>query len=170
MAIVSRKGISNFPNIETSLNLLGDEYIKELSKQLIQLDKVATGNLLRSLDYKVLKGVEGMFSLVIKADSYLKFVDAGRKASGKMPPSKPIERWVVARNIKFKNKKGKYLTKESTAFLIARSLKTKNIKPTNVLKITLGNILNYKTKILKDGARADFENLVNSIVLDLNKN
>lgn len=168
MAIVSRSS-SEFPNIEAALNLLGDEYIKELSKQLIQLDKVATGNLLRSLDYKVLKQLEGVYSLVITADSYLKFVDAGRKASGKMPPSKPIERWVVARNIKFKNKKGKYLTKESTAFLIARSLKTKDIKPTNVLKITLGNILNYKTKILRDGARADFENLVNSIFLDLNK-
>ena len=57
-----------------ALNDFGDEYIKELTKQLIQADKVATGNLIKSLDYQVIEKIEGQFQLIIEASEYLKWV------------------------------------------------------------------------------------------------
>jgi hypothetical protein len=168
MAIVSRGGATEYDKLKQALNVFGDEYITELTKQLIQLDKVATGKLLRSLDYKVVEQIQGQFTIIIQAQNYLKWVDAGRKASGKMPPVKPFLEWVKARNIRFRKKDNTgFLTREQTAFVIARSLKTKNILPTNVLKTTLGNVLNLRAKIIKNGAKLDFEELVNSIMSEI---
>ena len=39
-----------FENLKKELEIFGDAYITELTKQLIQLDKVASGKLIRSLD------------------------------------------------------------------------------------------------------------------------
>ena len=152
-----------FENLKKELEIFGDEYIKELTIQLIQLDKVATGSLLRSLDYEIIEKVEGQFEVIIKALDYLKFVDEGRRP-GKQPPLKPILSWVKTRNIRFKNKNGQgFLKNEQTAFIIRRSIGQKGIKKTDVLKKTLGNVLNLKNKILKSGM-IDIEKLVSSII------
>ena len=164
MALISRGGKSEYENLKEALNIFGDEYITELTKQLIQLDKVATGKLLRSLDYKVIEKVEGQFEIIIKAQDYLKWVDEGRKP-GTPPPYKAILSWVEARRIKFVNRKGNgFLKNEQTAFIIRRSIGKKGIKKTNVLKTTLGNVLNLKSKIIKNGVQLDLEQLVNSIM------
>jgi hypothetical protein len=152
-----------FENLKKELELFGDEYIKELTIQLIQLDKVATGSLLRSLDYEIIEKVEGQFEVIIKSLDYLKFVDEGRRP-GKQPPLKPILSWVKTRNIRFKNKNGQgFLKNEQTAFIIRRSIGQKGIKKTDVLKKTLGNVLNLKNKILKSGM-IDIEQLVSSVI------
>lgn len=152
-----------FENLKKELESFGDEYIKELTIQLIQLDKVATGSLLRSLDYEIIEKVEGQFEVIIKALDYLKFVDEGRRP-GKQPPLKPILSWVKTRNIRFKNKNGQgFLKNEQTAFIIRRSIGQKGIKKTDVLKKTLGNVLNLKNKILKSGM-IDIEKLVSSVI------
>ena len=152
-----------FENLKKELEIFGDEYIKELTIQLIQLDKVATGSLLRSLDYEIIEKVEGQFEVIIKALDYLKFIDEGRRP-GKQPPLNPILSWVKTRNIRFKNKNGQgFLKNEQTAFIIRRSIGQKGIKKTDVLKKTLGNVLNLKNKILKSGM-IDIEKLVSSII------
>lgn len=152
-----------FENLKKELEVFGDEYIKELTIQLIQLDKVASGRLLRSLDYEIIEKVEGQFEVIIKALDYLKFVDEGRRP-GKQPPLKAILSWVKTRNIRFKNKNGQgFLKNEQTAFIIRRSIGQKGIKKTDVLKKTLGNVLNLKNKILKSGM-IDIEQLVSSVI------
>jgi hypothetical protein len=155
---------NDYNNLKEALNIFGDEYITELTKQLIQLDKVATGKLLRSLDYEVIEKVKGQFEIIIKAQDYLKFVDEGRRP-GSPPPYNAILSWVQARKIKFVNKSGKgFLKNEQTAFIIRKSIAKKGIQKTNVLKKTLGNVLNLKSKIIKDGVKLDLEQLVNSIM------
>jgi len=167
MAVISRGNRGNWTNIKEALNIFGDAYIQELSKQLLQLDKVASGKLLRSLDYKVIQDLEDNFKVIIIAQDYLKFIDSGRKA-GKMPPPKSLLSWIEDRRIRFVNKNGKgFMKKEQTAFIIARSIGKKGIRPTNILKITLGNVLNLRSKVIANGAKLDFEYLVNSIMLDL---
>lgn len=152
-----------FENLKKELESFGDEYIKELTIQLIQLDKVATGSLLRSLDFEIIEKVEGQFEVIIKALDYLKFIDEGRRP-GKQPPLNPILSWVKTRNIRFKNKNGQgFLKNEQTAFIIRRSIGQKGIKKTDVLKKTLGNVLNLKNKILKSGM-IDIEKLVSSVI------
>jgi hypothetical protein len=164
MALITRGGKSEYDNLKAALNVFGDEYITELSKQLIQLDKVASGKLLRSLEYKVIEKVQGQFEIIIRAQDYLKWVDEGRKP-GTPPPYKAILSWVEVRRIRFTNKKGNgFLKKEQTAFIISRSIGKKGIKKTDILKKTLGNVLNLKSKIVKNGAKLDIEELVNSIM------
>ena len=72
-----------------------------------------------------------------------------------------------SKGVKFKSKTNdRFLTTEQTAFVIARSLKTKDIKPTNVMKKALKNVLYMKERILKNGAKLDLENLVSKVLFE----
>lgn len=150
-------------NLKAALNELGVDFIKELTKQLLSADKKATGQLINSLDYKVVEVFDELL-LNILADDYLKFVDEGRKP-GKMPPSKVFFRWIDARGIKFKNKKGKFISKESTAFLIARSIGRNGIKPTNVIRKTIDSVYSNKIQLLEKAAAKDIEALIEKILV-----
>ncbi len=55
-------------NLKKQLEALGREYVAELTKQLISADKVATGQLISSLDYEVLETVNGLFLSIISED------------------------------------------------------------------------------------------------------
>ena len=47
-----------------------------------------------------------------------------------MPPRKPIFDWIKKRGIQGRNKKGQFIPRESTAFLIQRSIFNTGIKKT----------------------------------------
>lgn len=139
----------------SALNNVGDELVKELTKQLITHDKVATRDLVNSLDYDIIEQAEKL-SLVLKADYYLKYVDEGRK-KGNPPPSKEIEKWVKVKGISFKNSKGVKYKPAQAAFVISRSIGKKGIKATNVINTSINNVLSnldslseaYKQDILR---------------------
>lgn len=150
-------------NLKIALNELGVDFIKELTKQLLAADKKATGQLINSLDYKVVEVLDNLL-LNILADDYLKFVDEGRKP-GKMPPPNKFFRWIDARGIKFKNKKDKFISKESTAFLIARSIGRNGIKPTNVIRKTIDSVYSNKIQLLEKAAAKDIEALIEKILV-----
>jgi len=76
-----------------------------------------------------------------------------------------IQRWVKARKFQFKDKKGKFMSYDSTAWIITKSIYAKGIRPTlfftkpfeaaykrlpqelvNDLKIDLEKIFNYSIK------------------------
>jgi hypothetical protein len=84
---------------------------------------------INSLDYEVLETINGLVLKII-ADDYLQYVDQGRRP-GKRPPQRAILKWVENKNITIKKQ-----TPSQTAFVIARSIGKKGIKPTNVLKKT----------------------------------
>lgn len=146
-----------------ALNELGELYVAELTKQLIAADKDATGNLIKSLDYEVLKKLDG-FLLEIQAAGYLKYVDQGRKPNSKMPPVDSIIPWVKARGLQFRNKKGQFITRESTAFVISRSIGRKGIKPTNVIEKTQISVLNKYDDIIRSAFKKDIEDILNNIM------
>lgn len=146
-----------------ALNEIGREVVKELTNQLLSADKKATSNLINSLDYEVVDTIDGFF-INLLASPYLKYVDEGRKP-GKMPPPSKLYNWIDAKSIRFKNKKGKLISKESTAFLIARSIGKKGIKPTNVIQKTINNIYSNKLKILEQAAIEDINALIDKILV-----
>jgi hypothetical protein len=74
-----------YNNLKAALEDLGVDFVKELTNQLLAADKKATGQLINSLDWRVVEVFEALF-LNITADSYLKWVDEGRRP-GRMPPS-----------------------------------------------------------------------------------
>jgi hypothetical protein len=143
-------------NLKGQLEALGREYVAELTRQLISEDKVATGNLINSLDYEVLETVNGLV-LKILADDYLKFVDEGRRP-GKRPPQKAIQKWVESKGIKIKKQ-----TPAQTAFVIGRSIGKKGIKPTNVLKKTQESIFKNIQTLISKGIKLDIEEYLKNL-------
>jgi hypothetical protein len=147
----------DYRNLKKQLEALGREYIAELTKQLISADKVASGNLINSLDYEVLETVDGLI-LRILSDEYLKWVDEGRRP-GKRPPQKAILKWVKMRNIVIKKQKP-----EQTAFIIARSIGKKGIKPTNVVKKTQQSISRNINTLISKGITLDINEYMKNIM------
>ena len=153
----------DFTNLKKQLEVVGVETIGYITKILAENDKQVTGNLIKSLDFKVVKDVDGFF-LQILAAPYFKNVDEGRRP-GKMPPVKPIQKWSERRGIKFKN-----MSQQQTAFVIARSIGKKGIKPLNITNKLINNIISNKDKLIKNGAIKDIQELIDKMVMDINKN
>lgn len=113
-------------NLEKGLHDYGQELVANLVKELIQADKKSTGDLIKSIDYELIEKAN-QYIVNIKSLDYLKYVDEGRRAGSKQPPISAIIPWVKRKGIRI----GK--TPEQTAFVIARSIAKKGIKPTNVI-------------------------------------
>ena len=108
------------------------------------------------------KGVKGKKSSVKAPNSPYKFGSGKGKKGGL---TEGIQRWVKARKFQFKDKKGKFMSYDSTAWIITRSIYAKGLRPTlfftkpfeaaykrlpqelvNDLKIDLEKIFNYSIK------------------------
>jgi hypothetical protein len=149
-------------NLRKQLEIIGVESIGFITKILAENDKQVTGNLIRSLDFKIIKGVDGLF-LEILAAPYFQNVDKGRRP-GKRPPTKPIKKWVENKGIVIKGQNS-----AQTAFVIARSIGIKGIKPLNITNKLVDNIIRNKENIIKAGAVKDIEELMNKVITNLNK-
>ena len=109
------------------------------AKRNLKRKKSNTRNLEGSLDYD-LKVHKNSFSLSFYMLPYGEFVDqgvSGKKKKyntpfsfkSKMPPSKPIDKWIRQRGIKGRGKDGRFITNKSLSFLIRRSIFNNGIKP-----------------------------------------
>lgn len=143
-------------NLKKALEDVGKDLVAELSKQLISMDKVASGNLLNSLDYKVIETIDGLTLQLISA-SYLDIVDKGRRP-GKMPPIKAIESWVKVKGINTGTKGIK-----STSYAIATSISKNGIKATNVKQKSINNIMSRLDK-LDEAMVKDIDIIINDIL------
>jgi len=151
-------------NLKLALDEIGSDIVADITKQLLDLDKNATGNLIKSIDYKVIDAANSVI-LEISSDNYLKYVDQGRRP-GKQPPTAAIIPWVQARGIEFKSKTGNIIPEKSTAFLIARSIGRKGIKPTHILKNTIDKIYKNKENLIAKAAVEDIKDLVDKIIFN----
>lgn len=149
-------------NLKKQLEIIGVEAIGFITKILVENDKQVTGNLIKSLDFKIIKDVDGFF-LQILAAPYFSNVDKGRKP-GKMPPSGPIKKWVDRRGIVIKGQ-----TSAQTAFVIARSIGKKGIKPLNITNKLIENIIRNKETIIKSGVVKDVQELIDRMIISLNR-
>jgi hypothetical protein len=151
-------------NLDKAFDGLGKDLVKTLVKNLLSANKKATGNLIRSIDYKVVEKANGFIVELLAAD-YLTNVDEGRKAGSKQPPTKSLDRWVIARGIAPRDKKGKFISRESVKFLIARSIAKNGIKPTNVINKTINEVYNNKQKLIEKAAIEDLNALIDKIMV-----
>ena len=136
----------NNENTRKALEAFKDYVIKQSRANLTRGKKKVSSNL-----YNSLKGVldvgPNSFSLKFEMEDYGKFQDQGVKGitsnyienrnspfsfgtgTGKKGGlSKGIKAWVKARRFQFRDKKGKFLSYESTAYIVARSVFNKGIK------------------------------------------
>lgn len=115
--------------LESLLDKYAQRIIKNAQNLLKSLNKNASGNLSRSLDYEV-KTQDNVTEVQFTGEDYLVNVEEGRRAGAKMPPQNKILKWMSIRGIKSKNPK-------STAFLIGRSISRNGIKKTHFMKKTI---------------------------------
>ena len=125
--------------VSNTLTAFAKHWRTEARKSLTRQGKKSSGSLYKSLDWD-LKVHSQSFSLDLLMEDYGEFVDQGvkgTKESTKAPNSKykfgtgsgkkggltkGINKWVTRNRIQFRDKKGKFITKEATAFIIRRSI------------------------------------------------
>jgi len=152
--------------LKIALKVFGAEYIEELGKELKKAGKDASGNLLRSLDSTVLKtGFGTSYTLKILSEDYLKYVDEGRRAGSKAPPSsgakaKPFLDWLRIKGIP-----------QEMAFPIAKKIGEEGIEPTDVIAKALKKVeSNISFRKLEDGVGDWVDDLISDKLKGLSKN
>jgi len=131
-------------NVERYLESFGKQVVNRAKGNLKKRDKVVTGKLLNSIKYNINKTADG-YTLEFSMLDYGKFIDKGvsgtkKKRSfvdyeGKRKTSpfsygksrdggltKALDKWIVRRGIAPRDKKGKFLSRKSLKFLIARKI------------------------------------------------
>lgn len=156
-------GNMEFPHLYRIMDQLGKDLVAELKKELISKGKDATGNLINSLGYHLIKTSDG-YNIEITSADYLKYVDKGRRP-GKMPPSNKLVPWVEARGIKFTGDGGEVLTSKSAAFVIAKSIGDKGIKPTNIIETSLRTIYLSRKDLIAQAAAKDYQEYIRKIFI-----
>ena len=123
-----------------------DKYSKYVIQQsrtnLTKGNNNASKQLYNSLSYKIQNG-----KVSFESEDYGQFIDKGVKGAesyyadaatssspfrykSKMPPPKAFDKWTIRKGIAARDKKGKFLKRQSLNFLIARSIYKKGIRAT----------------------------------------
>jgi len=150
-----------------TFDAIGKDLKKELVKNLLALDKRATGNLIKSIDYSLIvieaQRLVRELKIELTAADYLIYVDQGRRKGAKMPPPKKLDKWIVARGIAHRDKKARFIPRKSVQFLIARAIQKNGIKPTNVIKKSIDAVLLRNKQKLKEAAIEQLNNIITTI-------
>jgi len=165
----------NTDNIERYLNSFGKYIVKQSKTNLTKGKKNVNKSLYNSINFKVETTADG-FSVQFYMNSYGTFVDKGvsgnkttqsyrnykgknetspYKYTNKQPPSGIIDKWVVKKGIAPRDEKGRFITRKSISFLIARSIKVRGIKSTSFFQRPLELGLKTFSSDLLEAIRED---------------
>ena len=126
-------------NVQKELNAFAKYVISQSRANLTRSKKNSSKQLYNSLDSD-LKVSENSFSLSFLMEDYGVFQDKGVSGvkkkyntpysyTTKMPPPSKMDKWIVRRGIAPKDDKGKFISRKSLQFMIARSIFNNGIKP-----------------------------------------
>lgn len=125
--------------LRDELNKFAKYVIQQSRSNLTKGKKNASKELYNSLGYEVSKSAEST-SLAFNMADYGTFQDRGVSGTEKkyntpysyttkMPPRKAFDKWIVRKGIAPRGKGGKFLSRQSLQYLIARAVYKKGIKP-----------------------------------------
>ena len=138
----------NTEALERYLNSFGKYVVQQSRTNLTKGKKNVSKDLYNSISFKVITTAKG-FSVQFYMDSYGTFVDKGvsgtevkrsfkdykgrtisspYKYTTKQPPSRVLDKWIVKKGIAPRDEKGRFMSRKSISFLIARSIKRKGIQ------------------------------------------
>jgi hypothetical protein len=84
-----------------------------------------------------------------------------------MPPPSKLDKWIVKRNLKgVRSKDGKFISRKSLQFMIARSIYKKGIKPSLFFTKPFEKAFKNINKDLIEAYRLDVEKLLNDTIKD----
>ena len=166
-----------FNNTIQALQKLGNNVVKE-GKGVLRKTKKSSGNLYKDFNYLVTNQKDSV-TLEFKfgrAEDYWQFVDEGVrgvggfkgsgrargqgspfKYSSKMPPRKPLMQWIKNKPLKGRDKKGRFITRESFAFLIQRSIFQRGLTRTQFFSKPFTEQFNKQTNNITEAFADDVE-------------
>ena len=128
---------------------------------ILRKNKVATGNLYQSITFNVLPDGTVDFYYDDAGD----FVESGRRQGAKFPPISKMKQWIQIKGLaQWRNKKGRFISRDSQAFLIARGISKNGIKPFPFFSEPLYEALNSYEYILEEALVQDIQNDIDTIV------
>jgi hypothetical protein len=158
-----------------ALNKFAKYVVQQSRSNLTKSDKNVSKELYNSLGYD-LNVSKNSFSLSLLMKDYGMFQDKGvkGKTSSAKAPNSPfqfgsgtgekggltngIDKWVRRRRFQFRDNKGRFMSYQSTAFLITRSIYNKGIKPSM-----------FFTKPFEKAFKGLNEELIKAYALDVEK-
>ena len=127
-------------NVQQELNRFAKYVIKQSRTNLTKGKKNSSKTLYNSLDYD-LNVSPNSFSMSFLMEDYGIFQDKGVSGikkkyntpysyTNKMPPPSKMDKWIVRKGLKgVRGKDGKFISRKSLQFMIARSIYNNGIKP-----------------------------------------
>ena len=127
-------------NVQQELNRFAKYVITQSKANLTKGKKNSSKALYNSLDYDI-NVSPNSFSLSFLMEDYGVFQDKGVSGikkkyntpysyTNKMPPPSKMDKWIVRKGLKgVRGKDGKFISRKSLQFMIARSIYNKGIKP-----------------------------------------
>lgn len=162
--------------IEDILSLQGDSMVTAIRDEIQNAGKIASGNLLNSVQYEVLT-TQGIVTLNIKALSYLQWIDQGRRPGSKMPPLDSILEWVELRGLRSRKdlntppgKDKLPQTNLSLAFVIARAIGRDGIPATGVIQNPFNQTKDKNISAISTALAKGNHNATGKMLEDLAKN
>lgn len=162
-------------NLQIGLEEFGKSLVEDAKQNLTSRKKVASGKLLNSLKVNNVKVTEKSLELSIQMMPYGAFVDKGVSGvkvkyntpysyTNKMPPPSALDGWMVIRGIAPRNEKGRFTSRKSIQFAIARSIFNNGIKPSNFLTDAVDKNFKLLPKMVTDKFSLDVQKTVDFLI------
>jgi hypothetical protein len=140
---------------------LGDELKKNLIQELRRTKAIASGDLLKSIQFDVKPTNDGGAIVTLNGNDYITYVDKGRKP-GRYAPTSALKEWIKQKGIATDAAKV-----TAIAFAINNKIKRQGIKPRPVLERAYSNGLPMYDKIIDDNLNKDLDEYLNNALNNL---
>ena len=154
-----------------ALNNFGKFVVQHARTRLTKGKKNVSKKLYNSLEYRI-NATQDSISVIFEMEDYGKFQDQGVSGikkkydtpysfKSKMPPSKAFSQFVVRKNIKgSRDEKGRFVSRKSLQYLIARSVYVRGIKPSMFFTKPFNQAFDKLPPELQDKFGIDIENII----------
>jgi hypothetical protein len=161
-------------NVSEELNRFAKYVISQSRANLTRGKKNSSKQLYNSLDSNV-KVSKNSFELTFLMEEYGLYQDKGVSGvkkkyntkysyTTKMPPPAKLDKWIVKKGIAPRDKDGKFISRKSLQFIIARSIFNNGIKPSLFFTKPFEKAFQNIDKDLIKAYKLDIETLMNNSI------
>jgi len=161
-------------NVKEELNRFAKYVISQSRANLTRGKKNSSKDLYNSLDSDV-KVSKNSFELSFLMEDYGVFQDKGVSGvkkkyntpysyKSKMPPPSKMDKWIVKKGIAPRDKSGKFISRKSLQFMIARSIFNNGIKPSLFFTKPFEKAFKGLNKDLIEAYKLDVEQLMKNTI------
>ena len=161
-------------NVKDELNRFAKYVISQSRANLTRQKKNSSKELYNSLDSEV-KVSANSFSLSFLMTEYGVYQDKGVSGvkkkyntkfsyTTKMPPPSKMDKWIVKKGIAPRGKDGKFISRKSLQFMIARSIFNNGIKPSLFFTKPFEKAFKGLNKDLVEAYKLDIETLMKNSI------